>query len=236
MSRILIADDEKDMRWLLSSILKEEGYEVEEADTGKKALALLKQSYPDLVLLDLKFPGGVDGIEVLKKIKLMSPDTSVLILTAYGNIESAVQTIKLGAYDYLTKPFDNERLRLTIKRTLESQKLAKEVVQLQNELKKDPDLESIMGKSQEIQKIFEQIRKVADTNFTILIEGESGTGKEIVANAIHRTSRRKNLSFIAVDCGAIPETLIESELFGYEKGAFTGADRTKIGQFELAND
>jgi two-component system nitrogen regulation response regulator GlnG len=236
MSRILIADDEKDMRWLLSSILKEEGYEVEEADTGKKALALLKQSPPDLVLLDLKFQGGVDGIEVLKKIKLISPDTSVLILTAYGNIESAVQTIKLGAYDYLTKPFDNERLRLTIKRTLESQKLTREVVQLQNELKKDPDLESIMGKSQEIQKVFEQIRKVADTNFTILIEGESGTGKEIVANAIHRMSRRKNLSFIAVDCGAIPETLIESELFGYEKGAFTGADRAKIGQFELANN
>jgi DNA-binding NtrC family response regulator len=235
MSRILIVDDEKDMRWLLSNILKEEGYEVEEVDTGRKALALFKQSPPDLVLLDLRFPGGVDGIEVLKKIKSMSPDTSVLILTAYGDIESAVQTIKLGAYDYLTKPFDNERLRLTIKRTLESQKLTKEVIQLQNELKKDPDLESIMGKSPEIQKVFEQIRKVADTNFTVLIEGESGTGKEIIANAIHRESRRKNAPFIAVDCGAIPETLIESELFGYEKGAFTGADRAKIGQFELAN-
>ena len=236
MSRILIVDDEKDMRWLLSGILKEEGYEVEEAETGKKALMLFKYSPPDLILLDLNIPGGIGGIEVLKRIKETSPDTAVVILTGHGDIESAVQTTKLGAYDYLTKPFDNERLRLTIKRTLESQELTREVVQLKTELQKDVDLESYMGKSQEIRKVLEQIRKVAGTTFTVLIEGESGTGKEIVANAIHKASGRKEGSFIAVDCGAIPETLIESELFGYEKGAFTGADRAKTGQFELAND
>lgn len=235
MSRILIVDDEKDMRWLLSGILKEEGYEVEEAETGKKALMLFKDSPPDLVLLDLKIPGGMEGIEVLKKIKETNPDTEVVILTGHGGIESAVQTTKLGAYDYLTKPFDNERLRLTIRRTLEKQNLRREVVQLQNELNKEDSLESVMGSSLEIKKVFGQIRKVANTNFTVLIEGESGTGKEVVANAIHRASSRKDAPFVAVDCGAIPDTLLESELFGYEKGAFTGADREKKGQFEIAN-
>ena len=235
MCRVLVVDDEKDMRYLLSRILKEDGNDVEVADTGKRALQLFKKSPPDLVLLDLKIPGEIDGLEVLKTIKTMSPDTSVVILTAYGSIESTVETIRLGAYDYLTKPFDNERLRLTIKRTLESQKLTREVVQLQSELKKEANLESVMGSSPEIKRVFEQIGKVANTNFTVLIEGESGTGKEVVANAIHRASSRKNAPFVAVDCGAIPDTLIESELFGYEKGAFTGADREKKGQFEMAN-
>jgi len=236
MNRILVVDDERDMRWLLCGILKEEGYGVREADTGKKALQFFKKSPPDLVLLDLKIPGGDDGIEILKKIKAINQDTPAIMLTAYGNISSAVEAIKLGAYDYLTKPFENERLRLTIKRALESQKLTQEVLKLRNELKKGFDLESIMGTSPEIKKIFEQIDKVADTNFTVLIEGESGTGKEIIANAIHRASARENAPFVAVDCGAIPDTLIESELFGYEKGAFTGADREKKGQFELANN
>jgi len=236
MSQILIVDDEVDMRWLLSGILEEDGHEVREADNGNKALQFFKNSPPDLVLLDLKIPGGIDGIEILKKIKAISPDTPAIILTAYGNIESAVEAIKLGAYDYLTKPFENERLRITIKRALEIQKLTKEVLQLKTELKKEFDLESTMGTSPEIKKIFEQINKVAFTNFTVLIEGESGTGKEIIANAIHRASSKENNPFIAVDCGAIPDTLIESELFGYEKGAFTGADREKKGQFELANN
>jgi DNA-binding NtrC family response regulator len=235
MNRILIVDDEMDMRWLLSGILKEEGYEVREADTGKKALQFFRKSPPDLVLLDLKIPGGDDGIEILKRIKAINQDIPVVILTAYGNIESAVEAIKLGAYDYFTKPFENDRLRITIKRALESQKLTQEVLKLKTELKKGFDLESTMGTSTKIKKIFEQINKVADTNFTVLIEGESGTGKEIIANAIHRASIRKNAPFVAVDCGAIPDTLIESELFGYEKGAFTGADREKKGQFELAN-
>jgi len=237
MNKILIVDDEKDMRWLLSNILKEDGYTIYEAKDCEYALNFFrKNSPPDLILLDLKIPGGMDGVDLLKKIKTTMAEIQVVILTAYGNIRSAVEAIKLGAYDYLTKPFDNERLRLTIKRALESQKLTQEVFQLKTELKKEFDLESIMGTSSEIKKIFERVNKVACTNFTILIEGESGTGKEVVANAIHRASSRGDAAFVAVDCGAIPDTLIESELFGYEKGAFTGADREKKGQFELANN
>jgi len=237
MNRILIVDDEKDMRWLLSNFLKEDGYTVDEAEDYGDALDFFKiNSPPDLVLLDLRMPGEMDGIDLLKKIKTTRPEIQVIILTAYGNIGSAVEATKLGAYDYLTKPFENERLRITIKRALESQKLTQEVLQLKIELKKEFDLESIMGSSPEIKNIFGRINKVAATNFTVLIEGESGTGKEIVAHAIHRTSLRGNGPFVAVDCGAIPDTLIESELFGYEKGAFTGADREKKGQFELAHN
>jgi DNA-binding NtrC family response regulator len=237
MNRILIVDDEKDMRWLLSNFLKEDGYTIYEAEDCRTAFNFLrKNSPPDLILLDLWMPGGTDGINLLKEIKHTKPEIQVIILTGHGNIGSAVKAIKLGAYDYLTKPFENERLRLTIKRALESQKLIQEVLQLKTELKKEFDLESIMGTSSEIKKVFEQVNKVACTHFTVLIEGESGTGKEIVAHAIHRASSRRNESFVAVDCGAIPETLIESELFGYEKGAFTGADRGKKGQFELANN
>ena len=237
MNKILVVDDEKDMRWLLSNILKEDGYTIYEAEDCGHALNFLKKdSPPDLILLDLRIPGEMDGIDLLKEIKTTMPKIQVIILTAYGNIGSAVEAIKLGAYDYLAKPFENERLRLTIKRALESQKLTQEVLQLKTELKKEFDLESIMGSSPEIKNIFGRINKVACTNFTVLIEGESGTGKEVVANAIHRGSSRGNASFIAVDCGAIPDTLIESELFGYEKGAFTGADREKKGQFELANN
>ena len=237
MNKILVVDDEKDMRWLLSNFLKEDGYTVYEAEDCGHALNFLKKdSPPDLILLDLRIPGEMDGIDLLKEIKTTMPKIQVIILTAYGNIGSAVEAIKLGAYDYLAKPFENERLRLTIKRALESQKLTQEVLQLKTELKKEFDLESIMGSSPEIKNIFGRINKVACTNFTVLIEGESGTGKEVVANAIHRASSRGNASFVAVDCGAIPDTLIESELFGYEKGAFTGADREKKGQFELANN
>lgn len=237
MNQILIVDDERDMRWLLTNILKEDGYAVWEADDCRHALNFIgKKSSPDLVLLDVRIPGEMDGIGLLKEIKTTKQEIPVIILTAYGNIGSAVEAIKLGAYDYLTKPFENERLRLTIRRALESQKLTQEVQQLKTELKKDFDLELIMGTSPEIKKVFERINKVACTNFTVLIEGESGTGKEVVANAIHRASLRQNASFIAVDCGAIPDTLIESELFGYEKGAFTGADREKKGQFELADN
>jgi len=237
MNKILVVDDEKDMRWLLSNFLKEDGYTVYEAEDCGHALNFLKKdSPPDLILLDLRIPGEIDGIDLLKEIKTTMPEIQVIILTAYGNIGSAVEAIKLGAYDYLAKPFENERLRLTIKRALESKKLIKEVLRLKTELKKEFDLESIMGSSPEIKNIFGRINKVACTNFTVLIEGESGTGKEIVAHAIHRASLRGNASFVAVDCGAIPDTLIESELFGYEKGAFTGADREKKGQFELANN
>ncbi len=236
MSNILIVDDEKDMRWLLTDILKKDGHTLYEAGNCKEAMVFFKKnSPPDLVSLDLRIPEEMDGMDLLRKIKETQPEIQVVILTAYGNIGSAVEAIKLGAYDYLTKPFENERLRLTFRRALENQKLSQEVLQLKTELGKELDLELIMGTSQEIRKVSERINKVASTNFTVLIEGESGTGKEIVANAVHRASLRRNGPFIAVDCGAIPDTLIESELFGYEKGAFTGADKEKKGQFELAN-
>jgi len=236
MNQILIVDDEKDMRRVLSNILKEDGYTVYEAgDSGQALNFLTRESPPDLFLLDLKMPGEMDGIELLAKIKTTKPEIQVIMLTAYGDIRSAVKATKLGAYDYFTKPFENGHLLLTIRRALENQKLTQEVLQLKNELKKELQLESLMGTSPEIKKIFERITKVACTNFTVLIEGESGTGKEIVANAIHWASLRRDAAFVAVDCGAIPDTLIESELFGYEKGAFTGADREKKGQFELAN-
>lgn len=236
MNQILIVDDEKDMRRVLSNILKEDGYTVYEAgDSGQALNFLTRESPPDLFLLDLRMPGEMDGIELLSKIKTTKPEIQVIMLTAYGDIRSAVKATKLGAYDYFTKPFENGHLLLTIRRALENQKLTQEVLQLKNELKKELQLESLMGTSPEIKKIFDRITKVACTNFTVLIEGESGTGKEIVANAIHWASLRRDAAFVAVDCGAIPDTLIESELFGYEKGAFTGADREKKGQFELAN-
>ncbi len=234
--QILIVDDEQDMRWLLSDILKEDGYVVHGVEDCRQALGFLKKnSSPHVILLDVKIPGEMDGIDLLQRIKILRPEVQVIMLTAYGNIQSAVEAIKLGAYDYLAKPFENERLRLTIKRALESQRLTQEVLQLKSELKKEIDLESIMGNSSKIKRISERISKVAGTNFTVLIEGESGTGKEIVSNVIHNVSLRENGPFVAVDCGAIPDTLIESELFGYEKGAFTGADREKKGQFELAH-
>jgi DNA-binding NtrC family response regulator len=170
-------DDEKDMRWLLSNFLKEDGYTVDEAEDYGDALDFFKNNFPpDLVLLDLRMPGEMDGIDLLKEIKTTIPEIQVIILTAHGNIGSAVEAIKLGAYDYLTKPFENERLRITIKRALESQKLTQEVLQLKIELKKEGHLESIMGTSSEIKKVFERVNKVATTNFTVLIEGESGTG------------------------------------------------------------
>jgi DNA-binding NtrC family response regulator len=237
MDRILIVDDEKDMRWLLSSFLKEDGYTIYEAEDCGDALSFLKKnSPPDLILLDLKMPGEMDGIDLLKEIKTTRPEIQTIILTGHGNIGSAVEAIKLGAYDYLSKPFENERLRLTIQRALENRKLTQEILQLKNELEKEFDLESIMGASPEIKKIVDRVNKVAGTQFTVLIEGETGTGKEIVANAIHRASLRGGGPFVAVDCGAIPDTLIESELLGYERGAFTGADREKKGQFELADN
>lgn len=232
---ILIVDDEKDIRWTLSQSLMAEGYKTIEAASGEQALRILKKTEPDVVLLDKMMPGSLDGIEVLKRIKQMSPSVQVVILTAFGEIKSAVESVKLGAYDYLTKPFDDSHLLLTIYRAIENRRLLYEVKTLRWRLENRESLESIMGKSQAIQEIHRSIEKVASTNFTVLIQGESGTGKEIVARAIHEFSPISNNPFVAVDCGAIPDTLVESELFGYERGAFTGANQAKKGQFELAD-
>ena len=235
MSRILIVDDERDMRWILSNILRTENYEISEAESGEQALNVIKKNTPELVLLDKMIPGKMDGIEVLKQVKNHDPSISVIMLTAIGDSKSIVKAVKMGAFDYIIKPFDDEELLITVSRALEQRSLSLEVKELRERLENRESLESVMGSSETIRHIHKQIEKVAETDFTVLLQGESGTGKEVVARAIHQLSPRRDRPFIAVDCGAIPDTLVESELFGYEKGAFTGADARKEGQFELAN-
>ncbi len=234
MAKVLVVDDEPDMRWLLSSLLKGQGLEVALARDGQEALERVSKEAPQVVLLDIKMP-RMDGMEALQKIKEAYPQLPAIILTAYGDVQSAVQAMKLGAYDYLTKPFNNDDLTFTINRALEKVKLLNEVTSLQVMIKNGTGLQEVMGSSSMIRRVFQQIQQVAVTNFTVILQGETGTGKEIVARAIHQHSFRREKPFVALDCGAIPETLIESELFGYEKGAFTGAHRRKEGHFELAS-
>ncbi len=230
---ILVVDDEEDMRWLLSTIIGTEGLKVDLAANGEEALDYLRQSIPDLVLLDIRMP-KLDGLQTLQKIKETLPPLPVIMLTAHGDIRSTVKAMKLGAYDYLTKPFDNEEIVFTIKRAVEYHSLQKEVEELKQRLKEQVSLVSLMGNSHQIQQISYQVDQVAQTNFTVILQGETGTGKELVAHFIHSKSNRKDKPFIAVDCSAIPESLMESELFGFEKGAFTGANQAKAGYFEMA--
>jgi DNA-binding NtrC family response regulator len=232
---ILIVDDEQDMRWLLSNIIKSEGFNVQQAVDGRDAILKIKQSPPDLVLLDIKMP-NMGGMEVLEKIKEIDFSLPVIMLTAHGDIPTSVQAIKMGAYDFLTKPFDNDQIMYTINRAFDHFLLQREVKSLREQLKDRSSLFSLMGTSHQIQKISYQVDQVAQTNFTVILQGETGTGKELVAHFIHRKSTRKNMPFVPVDCGAIPDTLIESELFGYKKGAFTGATQDKAGYFELARE
>ncbi len=233
MAKVLAVDDQADMRWFLAHLLLEQGFEVLTAEDGEEALERLKKGDPEVVLLDLKMP-RLDGMQALEKIKEIAPEVPVIVVTAYGDVPSAVRAMKLGAYDYLTKPFNNEDLLYTIKRALERRELLSQVEHLRTQLESEVPLREVMGSSQKVQEVLQQIQQVARSNFTVIIEGETGTGKEIVARAIHQQSFRSEGPFIALDCGAIPETLIESELFGYEKGAFTGADRRKEGHIQLA--
>lgn len=234
--KILVVDDERDMRWSLKQILEAEKYEVLEAASGEEALEALESGEPDVVLLDKIMPGRLDGMATLKRMREMAPALQIIIVTACGDIKAAVKAVRAGAYDYLTKPFNEDELLITIHRALQNRELLSEVQTLRERLENRESLESIMGHSPAIREIHRAIEKVAGTNFTVLIQGESGTGKEIVARAIHTFSPLRNNPFVAVDCGAIPDTLVESELFGYERGAFTGANRTKEGQFELADN
>ncbi len=234
MEKILIVDDDKDMRELLSDILKTEGYVTITAEDAKKALKEITAHPPAVVLLDIKLP-GLDGIGVLKEIKKIDEDIIVIILTAYGGIQSAVGAIKLGAFDYFTKPFNNEELILEIKKALQNHHLKIGVNNLRKKLEIKEKGEQFIGESPRIKQILNKIKTVAHTNMTILIQGESGTGKELIARMIHQSSLRQHNQFITVDCGTLPENLIESELFGYEKGAFTGAAARKEGKFELAD-
>ena len=233
MAKILVVDDDADVRWLLSEILKADGLEVLTAEDAAIGVERARQDAPSVILIDLKLP-RLDGMEALKEIKAIDPQLPVIILTACGDIRTAVQAMRLGAYDYLTKPFDNDEIVLTVQRALEQRALLAEVEDLKSQLAEGGSLKEQMGPSGEIQKVIQQVKQVAGSPFTVLIQGETGTGKELVARAIHQLSARREKPFIALDCGAIPETLIESELFGYEKGAFTGADRKKEGHFQLA--
>lgn len=234
METILIVDDERDMQFMLANILKEKGYEAITTEDGQSALKEVKKGTVNLVLLDIRLP-GIDGMKVLEKIKDINKDLSVIMLTGYGDIRDSVRTMKLGAIDYLTKPFEAEELLLSIKKALQTQYLTREVEGLRKRLREKTAIEEFMGVSSQIKQILKQIDIIAPTNMTIILQGESGTGKELIANMIHQKSPRKDNPFIVIDSGAIPETLLESELFGYEKGAFSGADAQKEGMFEHAN-
>jgi len=234
MNRILIVDDEQSMRELLSILLRKEGYEVATAENGATALKAVQREIFDLVITDLKMP-QFDGMALLKSVKEVSPDTIVIIITAFGTTEGAERARNFGAYDYIGKPFNNDEIKLVIHNALEKRHLRKENILLKREIESRAGFEYFIGKSEPMQRVFSLIRQVADTKSTVLITGESGTGKELVARALHTHSSRNNNPFVTVNCGALPETLLESELFGYMKGAFTGAVSNKQGLFEAAN-
>lgn len=233
MSRILVVDDEQSMRDFLSIMLKKEGYDVVTAENGRGALKAIQAEIFDLVITDVKMT-GIDGIEVLKTVKEVSPETVVIMITAFATAETAVEAMKLGAYDYITKPFKVDEIKLVIQKALEKRHLRKENILLRREIESRAGFANFIGTSAPMQRVFSLIRQVADTKSTVLITGESGTGKELVARAIHFNSSRKGGPFVTVNCGALPETLLESELFGYMKGAFTGATSNKQGLFEAA--
>ncbi len=231
---ILVVDDEKLQREIIRDILKYEGYPVTIAGSGREALELLKQTSVALIITDLKMP-EMDGIELLGKVKEISPETSVIVVTAYGSVESAVEAMKKGAFHYLTKPFGKEELLLTVQRALENRSLLRENRLLRKELEERYQFHNLIGSSPRMQEVFRIIEKVAPSDSTVLIYGESGTGKELVARAIHFYSKRKNHAFLAINCAAIPDTLLESEMFGHEKGSFSGAYTQKKGIFEEAH-
>jgi two-component system response regulator AtoC len=232
--RVLIADDEKNMRWVLAESLAGEGYEVIEATNGKEALTAVDEQHPDLMVLDHKMPAP-DGMEVLRRIRAKGETFPIIMLTAHGNVATAVEAMKAGATEYLTKPFDLAELKLRIDKAIRISELSSEVERLRDELDRDWDVEGFISADARIVEILSTVEKVAPTNATVMIYGESGTGKELIARAIHRLSPRATKPFVEVHAGALPETLLESELFGYEKGAFTGAVNAKPGRFEMAN-
>lgn len=231
--KILVVDDEAINREVLAEILSMEGYEVITAADGMEALENMKEMDFDLVLTDLMMP-RLDGIALLSQIKEISPPTLGIVFTGFGSIETAVKAMKAGAYDYITKPLQVDEVKIAIKKALDFQRLQRENISLRRQLKKKYFFENMIGDSEGMQDIFHLIETVADSDSNILILGESGTGKELVARAIHYNSQRQNSPLIPVNCGAIPESLLESELFGHEKGAFTGAIAHRIGRFELA--
>jgi len=231
--KILIAEDDDLNRNNLTELLTMEGYEVKAVENGKEAMAAFVEDKYDLVITDLKMPEG-DGLELLKFVKDMNPDNIVIMMTGFGTVDSAVEAMKYGAFDYITKPMKDDLVKLTVSRALSFASLQEENVTLRDNLREKYDFGKMLGYSECMKTIFDTIEKVAKSDSTVIIYGESGTGKELVARAIHFNSDRKNFPLIPVNCGAIPEELLESELFGHEKGAFTGAIRNRLGRFELA--
>ena len=229
--KLLIVDDEKNIRRTLQMILSGEGYAVSDCPSAEEALRLIQEDPPDMVLLDIKLP-GMDGMELLGKIRKAWPDTEVMMISGHATIQDAVEATRLGAYDFLEKPLERDRVLLTVRNCIEKRSLFRKLESLQDHM--DTQYE-IVGNSFPVRQLLEEIRKVAPTSGRVLITGESGTGKELVARAIHRLSKRVDGPFVKVNCAAIPSELIESELFGYERGAFTGAVGRKKGQFELAS-
>jgi DNA-binding NtrC family response regulator len=231
---ILVVDDEESQRSLLAGFLRKQGYTVTTACSGIEAIEKNQSSGFDLVIMDLKMP-ELDGVETMTKMKELDPETYFLILTGYGTVESAVQAMKIGAYDYLSKPINLDELELLIERIKEERVVHRELEVLRDELGEDLGTESVIGQSTKIKEVLAMVSRVAKSSSTVLIQGESGTGKEVIAHLIHNAGSRKDRRFIAISCAALPETLLESELFGYERGAFTGAEKRRIGKFELAN-
>ncbi len=232
--RVLIIDDDPAILDSCGQVLRREGYVVQEAKEGKGGLALFNAESFHLVLLDLKLP-GMDGLEVLRRIKDISPETAVVIITGYASIESAVEAVKRGAFDYVSKPFTPEELRVAARRALDGRKMLIMNLALRRELESKGEFDLVVGKSRAMACVLDIVRQVSPAESTVLITGASGTGKELIAREIHRHSLRRNAPFVVVDCGALVETLFESELFGHVKGSFTGAHETKHGRFEVAD-
>jgi len=233
-ARILVVDDEVNIREALAAILSSEGYAVSAVGSAEKAIVALGEDHFHVVISDMRMEGST-GLDLLSWIRENCPETEMILLTAYGSVEGAVEAMKLGAYDYLCKPVDRRRLALLIEKALEKQRLAVENRSLRRRLSVKEEFSNIIGQGGRIRQIFKVIAEIAPTNATVLITGESGTGKELVARAIHTRSNRREGPFITLNCGALPDTLIESELFGFEKGAFTGAAALKMGRIELAS-
>jgi DNA-binding NtrC family response regulator len=231
---ILVVDDDTVARDLLADALKKEGYNVEAYATGEEAIARGREGRVDLVLTDIRM-GAVDGLTVLREFKRMSRETAIVVLTAFGSLEGAIEAIKQGAYDYLAKPFKKEEIKLVVQRSLDHCRLLRENTKFREELKSKDEWSPLVGSSPAMLEVYKLVARVSESRSTVLLQGESGTGKELIARAIHGNSPRRDKPFVPVNCGALPDTLLESEMFGYEKGAFTGAVGTKTGLFESAN-
>jgi DNA-binding NtrC family response regulator len=235
MQRILVIDDEESIRDLLKDYLETRGYEVTTTGDGESGLTMLKEEKFDLYLLDLMMP-GISGLDVLKAAREEKISIPSIVITAFASVQTAVEAMQSGAFDYITKPFDLKNVDIAIKRALDVSRLQEENVRLKKELKKKFGYHKIIGNSPPIQNVTKFIEKIADTDSTVLITGESGTGKELVAKTIHYNSSRSRKSFVPLNCAAIPKDILESELFGHEKGAFTGAINTRLGRFEMAHN